>query len=184
MIQTGAFPANDPADAVDMSGHEVASDTSVSRQRAFEVDQGTGPGELQIRAFPRLAQQIELNQLAFGSRPHLHDGQAATVHRHAVADFQSLTAHLRTHGQFNRFARLVDLGDDACLFDNAGEHGCKWCRRRVAGGKLINITRASRRSLHRETRLLRSPQPGRSTAGPAQAEATRHRAVQQCPPTA
>ena len=46
-----------------MSGHKMTVQPAIGAQRAFQIDERTGFGELQIRQPPRFREQIELREL-------------------------------------------------------------------------------------------------------------------------
>ena len=72
----------DLAAAVDMAGHEVASQ-SVGREKArFQVDDRASPEVAEVGQPESLGEQVEAGLIAMG----VHDGQAATVSRDAVTD--------------------------------------------------------------------------------------------------
>src|SRR5439155_10378905 len=175
-ILAGALPANDRAGAVDVSGDEVAAEAPVGGQRSFEVDQRSGAGEPQIRALPRFAQQIEMNQFVLGAGRRIHNREATAVHRHAVALPQSARAHVRAQDQANGVGRFPDIFNDAGFFDDAGEHqrdvaAGAW---RVASGftgwerQKLPLNRGVTSTLRPETGEVRgaSTRPRRSNSGP------------------
>ena len=105
-----------------MTGHEMAAEFAIRSERTLQIYERTGSDKLKIRPPPAFLEQIELNQLRLSARGNFNRRQAAAVHGHARAGFQTATACVRTHGQFDGFFRRRDFFDDARFFNNAGEH--------------------------------------------------------------
>jgi hypothetical protein len=58
-------------------------------------------------------------------RREFHHGEAATIHREAVADLQAASANARADGELDGVRRRFDAFDRAGFFDDAGKHGGK-----------------------------------------------------------
>ena len=100
----------------------MAAQLAVRAERAFQIDQRTRPGELEIRPLPALLKQIKSDELELSARRDLHRRQTAAVDRHAVADLHAAPANAGAHGHFNGFFGRRDFFNDARFFDNACEH--------------------------------------------------------------
>src|SRR5262249_15423559 len=123
MIGPRAFPAGDLAEPIDVTGDEVAVEASVGAQRSLQVHPGAGAGELQVRATPRLAQQIEVKDLPRAARRQAHDREATTIHGEAVTDFQSTSRATRLDEQADGRTIVLHRLNPAGLFHDAREHG-------------------------------------------------------------
>src|SRR5207247_7991220 len=113
------LPPCDLAQAVDMTGYEVAIQPSIGTQRTLKIHERTNARVLQTRKTPSLFQQIELDDRTNATSIDLHRRQTTTVHRHAVADFQAAGTGFRANCQSNAVRRRFNACDGASVFDNA-----------------------------------------------------------------
>src|SRR5262245_32506182 len=119
MIAAPSIEAPDPAQAIDVAGDEMSVQSAVRGQGAFQVDAGTAARELEVGSSPGLAKEIEMEEPGPAGRTErtdLNDGQAAAVHRHAVARLERAGATRRGEYHPDRAGGGFDGVDGAGFF--------------------------------------------------------------------
>lgn len=122
IILTLAFPALDPAGAVDVAGDDMPAEPSVRRQWTFEVYQRARLHGVQVGDVPRLLQDIEPDPRRRAASRLFHDGQAASIDRNAVTDLQAPAADMDIDGQLDCAVGSAYILHRPRLFHNSGKH--------------------------------------------------------------
>jgi len=123
VILAYAFPAGDATDSINMAGYKMAAQFAVGAKGTFEIDEGTGLGELEIGAIPAFLEQVELDEAGLSAHGNLNRRQAAAINGHAIAHFKAVAANLGAHSQIDGPFRGEDFFNNAGFLYNTCEHG-------------------------------------------------------------
>ena len=92
MIVARGFCARDAADAVDVTGDEMAVEAAGNRKRPFQIHQRARSNELQIGTLPGFMQKIEVDRRGPLLSAYFNDSQTATVDCQAVSESETFGA--------------------------------------------------------------------------------------------
>src|ERR1700736_3524147 len=118
IIFAGPLKRNDFGAAIDVTLNKVSAHRRAGGERALEIYRTVASQLFQIGAVERFFEQIEYDLFV----PLRADGQAATVHRYAVADGSLRRESWRGQLQLSAAIAHANPKHAAYLFDQSGEH--------------------------------------------------------------